>query len=89
MESGLVGKESYRINKTTALEKLRDSMIEPTESEGLETNADIEKLTNDVKGFPDTSPTDISPTDSSRTDTSPTDISPTKHIPDGDNPRKN
>ena len=25
------------------------SIIEPTESEGLETNADIEKLTNDVK----------------------------------------
>ena len=38
MESGLDGKESCRINKTGVLE-----------SEGLETNVDIEKLSNDVK----------------------------------------
>ena len=49
MESGLDGKESYRISKTRALKKLHCSIIAPTESEGLETNADIEKLSNDVK----------------------------------------
>ena len=49
MESGLDGKESYRINNTRVLEKLRCSIIEPTESEGLETNVDIEELSNDVK----------------------------------------
>ena len=49
-ESGLDRtKESYRIKKTKVLEKLRCSIIEPTESEGLETNVDIEKLSNDVK----------------------------------------
>ena len=48
MESGLNKKESYRINKTRVLEKLLCSIIEPTESEGLETNVDIEKLPNDV-----------------------------------------
>ena len=41
-------KESHRINKTKILEKLLNSMIEQTETEGLETN-DIEKLSNDVK----------------------------------------
>ena len=40
---------SYRINKTRVLEKLLCSIIEPTESEGLDTNVDIEKLPNDVK----------------------------------------
>ena len=50
MESGLDGsKESYRIKKTKILQKLRRSIIELTESEGLETNNDIEKLLNDVK----------------------------------------
>ena len=50
MKSGLDGtKESYRINKTKILEKLLCSIIERTESEGLETNDDIEKLPNDVK----------------------------------------
>ena len=49
MESGLDGKESYRINKTRALEKLLCSIIEPTKSEGLEANVDIEKLSNDIK----------------------------------------
>ena len=49
MDSGLDKKESYRINKTRVLEKLLCSIIEPTESVGLETNVDIEKLPNDVK----------------------------------------
>ena len=49
MESDLDGKESYRINKTRVLEKLLCSIIEPTESEGLETNVEIEKLSNDIK----------------------------------------
>ena len=49
MESGRDGKQSYRINKTRVLEKLLCSIIEPTESEGLETNVDIEKLSNDLK----------------------------------------
>ena len=40
---------SYRINKTRVLEILLCSIIEPTESEGLDTNVDIEKLPNDVK----------------------------------------
>ena len=44
---------SYRINKTRVLEKLLCSIIEPTESEGLETNVDIEKLPNDVKDTDD------------------------------------
>ena len=49
MESGLDGKESYRINKTRVLEKLLCSIIEPTKSEGLEANVDIEKPSNDIK----------------------------------------
>ena len=49
MESDLDGKESYRINKTRVLEKLLCLIIEPTESEGLETNVEIEKLSNDIK----------------------------------------
>ena len=49
MESGLDEKESYRINKTRILEKLRCSIIEPTESEGLETNGDVAELANNVK----------------------------------------
>ena len=50
MEFGLgETKESYRISKTTILEKLCNSIIERTEREELETN-DIEKLSNDVKG---------------------------------------
>ena len=49
MESGLDGKESYRIKKTRVLEKLLCSIIEPTESEGLETTVDIEKLSNNLK----------------------------------------
>ena len=49
MEFGLdETKESYRINKTKIFEKLCDSIIERTESEGLEAN-DIEKLSNDIK----------------------------------------
>ena len=49
MVSGLgETKESHRISKTKILEKLRNSIIERTESKGLETN-DIEKLSNDVK----------------------------------------
>ena len=43
MDSGIDGKDSYRINKTRVLEKLFCSIIEPTESEGLDTNVDIEK----------------------------------------------
>ena len=44
MESCLEGtKESYRIKKAKILEKLRRSIIEPTESNRLETNDDIEK----------------------------------------------
>ena len=50
MEPGLGGtKESHRINKIKILEKLRDSMIERTESKGLETIEGIEELSNDVK----------------------------------------
>ena len=49
MESGLHEKESYRINKTRILEKLLCSIIEPTESEGLETNGDVAELANNVK----------------------------------------
>ena len=50
MESGLDGtKESYRIKKTKILEKLCRSIIERTESERLETNDNIKKLSNDVK----------------------------------------
>ena len=49
MESGLgEAKESHRINKIKILEKLHNSIIERTESEGLETN-DIEKLSKNVK----------------------------------------
>ena len=49
MESGLgETKESHRINKIKILEKLHNSIIERTESEGLETN-DIEKLSKNVK----------------------------------------
>ena len=49
MEFGLdETKESYRINKTKIFEKLCDSIIERTESEGLEAN-DIEKLSNAIK----------------------------------------
>ena len=48
MESGLgEPEESHRISKTKVLEKLRNSIIERTESEGLETN-DIENLSKDV-----------------------------------------
>ena len=48
MDSGLDGaKESYRIEKTKISEKLRHSISERTESEGLEMNDDIEKLLND------------------------------------------
>ena len=44
MESGFDGtKESHRIKKTKILEKFRCLIIESTESEGLETNVDIEK----------------------------------------------
>ena len=50
MESGLDEKESYRIKKIKVLEKLLCSIIEPTESEGLKTTVDIEKLSNDLKG---------------------------------------
>ena len=54
MESGLGGtKELYRINKTKILKKLQHSRIERTESEGLETNDDIEKLSNEVKDLDD------------------------------------
>ena len=50
MESRRGGtKELHRIKKTKILEKLLCSIIEPTESEELETNVDKEKLTNDVK----------------------------------------
>ena len=50
MESG-VGetKESHRISKTKVLEKMRHSIIERTEGEGLEANDDIEKMSNDFK----------------------------------------
>ena len=50
MESSLDGtKESYRIKKNKILEKFCRSIIEQAESEGLETNDDIEKLPNDLK----------------------------------------
>ena len=41
-------KESYKISKIKILGKLRNSIIEETESKEVETN-DIEKLLNDVK----------------------------------------